>query len=219
MRAESLDAVIVATDDRRIAEVVKGFGGEAVMTRKSHPSGTDRIAEAVAGRRCDLVVNLQGDEPLLDSGDVDRAVEALQGRKDCAMSTLCRPLRDPEEIARPDVVKLVRAHDGVALYFSRCPIPFVRETGTRVRHWKHLGLYVYRTEALQKIVSWPVSSLERAEKLEQLRALEGGLRILAVEAKSESVGVDRPEDVARVEALLAKRRKGQKVRRGAGQPL
>jgi 3-deoxy-manno-octulosonate cytidylyltransferase (CMP-KDO synthetase) len=206
-QARSLGEVIVATDDPRIASVARGFC-RVEMTRADHPSGTDRIAE-VAGRcPCEAVVNIQGDEPLIDPAVIDAVAGALSQHE---MSTAATPLRDPAEYDNPNVVKVVADATGRALYFSRRTIPYLRDAASRPAteqlaafpFLKHLGLYGYRRATLLRLVQLPVSPLERAEKLEQLRALENGLAIAVVRVRHESVGVDVPEDVARVERILA----------------
>ena len=215
-RARRVDRVLVATDDARIAEAVRGFGGEAVMTSASHASGTDRLAEVVRGvMDAEIVVNVQGDEPLLDPDDVDLGVAALLEDKDLPLSTLSVPLRTAEEMLSPSVVKVVCDSRGDALYFSRSPIPFVRGEGADSRSAaaeavarglarKHVGLYVYRREALLRFASLPPAPLEVAEGLEQLRALHHGMRLRVVPREGESgPAVDTPEDLARVRELLA----------------
>lgn len=206
-QARRLAEVIVATDDARIARVAEGFC-RVEMTRSDHPSGTDRVAE-VAGRvDCDGVVNIQGDEPLVDPAAIDAVAAALE---EAEMSTAAAPLRQPEDLRNPNVVKVVVSRSGRALYFSRHPIPFVRDVAegsasevlARFGFLRHLGLYGYRRATLLRLVQWPVSALEAAEKLEQLRALENDVTIRVVEVATAGIGVDVPEDVARVEALLA----------------
>jgi len=207
--AKSLSEVIVATDDSRIAEVARKFC-RVEITSDQHPSGTDRIAEVVGRCDCDAAVNIQGDEPLIDPAVIDAVARALA---DAAMSTAATPLRDAAEYDNPNVVKVVVNAAGRALYFSRRTIPFVRDAASRpvaeqlaaFPFLKHLGLYGYRRDALLKLVRFPVGPLEAAEKLEQLRALENGLDIAVVRVFYESVGVDAPEDVGRVEKLLAAR--------------
>lgn len=204
--AKSLSEVIVATDDARIADVAKKFC-RVEMTSDKHPSGTDRIAEVVGRCACDAAVNIQGDEPLIDPAVVDAVARALDG---AAMSTAATPIRDAAEFDNPNVVKVVADAAGRALYFSRRTIPFVRDAASRpvaeqlaaFPFLKHLGLYGYRRETLLKLVKFPVSPLEAAEKLEQLRALENGIEIAVVRVDYDSVGVDVPDDVARVERLL-----------------
>lgn len=204
--ARSLKEVVVATDDPRIARVASAFG-RVEMTRADHPSGSDRIAEVAARLRCDAVVNIQGDEPLIDPAVIDRVAGALGGAE---MSTAATRLVDVEAFESPNVVKVVVSASGTALYFSRRTIPYVRDAASRSKveqlaafpFLKHLGIYGYRRETLLRLVAFPVSPLENAEKLEQLRALENGIPIAVVTVTYDSVGVDVPEDVARVEAIL-----------------
>jgi 3-deoxy-manno-octulosonate cytidylyltransferase (CMP-KDO synthetase) len=206
--ASSVARVIVATDDRRIADVVAAFGGEARMTSPSHESGTDRLAEVAASLDCDLIVNVQGDEPLLAPETIDAAVSAFaEATADRArpleMSTLRRAIVDAAELANPNVTKVVVDVDGFAMYFSRAPIPFTRPGQPPVTAWAHIGLYVYRRATLLRLASLPATAMERAEALEQLRALENGIRIKAVETAYHTIGVDTREDLERVRALLA----------------
>jgi 3-deoxy-manno-octulosonate cytidylyltransferase (CMP-KDO synthetase) len=208
-QAASLAEVIVATDDTRIWEVAQNFC-RAEMTDASHASGTDRIAEVAARYACDAVVNIQGDEPLIDPSVIDAVAGALAQAE---MSTAASPIGDPEDYENPNVVKVVVNAAGRALYFSRRAIPYLREAASRsVREQlaafpfsKHLGIYGYRRETLLRLVRLPVSPLEQAEKLEQLRALENGIPIAVVKVAYESVGVDVPADVKRVEAILKNR--------------
>ena len=205
-RAKSLSEVIVATDDTRIWEVAQNFC-RAEMTLPDHPSGSDRIAEIAARVACDGVVNIQGDEPLIDPAVIDAVAGALQGNE---MSTAATPIKNLSELDNPNVVKVVVNGAGRALYFSRRTIPYLREAASRpvseqlaaFPFLKHLGIYGFRRETLLRLVKFPVSPLENAEKLEQLRALENGIGIAVVQVDYDSVGVDVPEDVARVEALL-----------------
>ncbi len=205
-KARSLAEVIVATDDERIAEVARRFC-RVEMTRADHPSGSDRIAEVARRVECDAVVNIQGDEPLIDPAVVEAVAEALGGQE---MSTAATAIRTAEEFESPNVVKVVVSASGRALYFSRRTIPFVRDAASRSSaeqlaafpFLKHLGIYGFRRETLLRLVQFPVSPLENAEKLEQLRALENGIHIAVVQVNYDSVGVDVPEDVARVEAIL-----------------
>ncbi len=203
--ATSLSAVIVATDDERIAAVVRGFGGEAVMTRTDHPSGTDRIAEAIGSRAADLVVNIQGDEPLLDPALIDRLVEQMRTEADWDMGTAAAPITDEADRLSPSVVKVVWGARHQALYFSRSVIPFIRDAsdaGMAGLYWRHLGLYAYRAGFLRKLVAAPPCALELAEKLEQLRALHLGARMVVIETAETGIGVDTPADVARVEKMI-----------------
>ena len=201
----AIGEVLVATDDRRIVDAVESFGGKAVMTSDAHRSGTDRIAEALKGVEADLVVNVQGDEPLVPAQVLDELVAAMsRGRAD--MGTVAVPFsltqRDP---ADENAVKVVVDNDGYALYFSRLPIPFCRSGGQAVEPLLHWGVYAYQRKFLEQYVTWPCGRLEACEMLEQLRAIEHGARILVVEATTESVGVDVPEDVQVVEQLLRQR--------------
>ena len=209
--AKLLSDVIVATDDPRIAEKVHGFA-RVEMTRPEHPSGSDRIAEVAERSSCDAVVNVQGDEPLIDPAVIDAVAGALQ---DSEMSTAATRLLSAEEYENPNVVKVVVNTAGRALYFSRRTIPYLRDAASRsvseqlaaFAFLKHLGIYGYRRDTLLKLVRFPVSSLESAEKLEQLRALENGIPIAVVEVNYDSVGVDVPADVERVQAMLGSRPK------------
>jgi 3-deoxy-manno-octulosonate cytidylyltransferase (CMP-KDO synthetase) len=206
-KATALNEVIVATDDARIAEVAKKFC-RVEMTRADHPSGTDRIAEASARCTAEAIVNIQGDEPLIDPAVIDAVAGALAQNQ---MSTAATPIKNPDEYDNPNVVKVVVNAAGCALYFSRRTIPYLREAASPdgVRgplaafpFLKHLGIYGYRRETLLRLVQFPVSPLENAEKLEQLRALENGISIAVVKVNYDSVGVDTPEDVKRVEAVM-----------------
>jgi len=198
--------VIVATDDTRIWEVAQGFC-RAEMTAPDHPSGSDRIAEVAARCGCDAVVNIQGDEPLIDPKVIDAVAGALAQAE---MSTAATAIKTPDEYDNPNVVKVVVNAAGWALYFSRRTIPYLRDAASgsvseqlaAFPFLKHLGIYGYRRDALLRLVKFPVSPLERAEKLEQLRALENGIRIAVVKVDYDSVGVDVPADVKRVEGLL-----------------
>ncbi len=217
-RARRVDRVFVATEDERIAAAVRGFGGEAVMTSPDRATGTDRLAEAARSVGAEIVVNVQGDEPMIDPMWIDAAIEPLLADTRVAMATLSLPLRDVDEMLAPSVVKVVTDDAGDALYFSRSPIPYVRldPPGTpreaalaaldRGLARKHVGLYVYRRETLERFASLPPSSLERAEGLEQLRALQSGVRIRVVPLDGEGgVAVDTPQDLERVRELLAPR--------------
>jgi 3-deoxy-manno-octulosonate cytidylyltransferase (CMP-KDO synthetase) len=207
-QAASLQEVIVATDDTRIWEVVQGFC-RAEMTHPDHPSGTDRIAEVAQNLRCDGVINIQGDEPLIDPKVIDAVAGALAGAE---MSTAATRLVEEDEWESPNVVKVVVNGAGRALYFSRRAIPYVRNAATGEEQLaafpflKHIGIYGYRRQTLLRLVKFPVSPLEKAEKLEQLRALEHGIEIAVVRVEYESVGVDTPADAKRVEQLLKRGR-------------
>jgi len=205
-----VDRVVVATDDQRILGEVLGFGGEALMTSDRCHSGSDRIAETLDRIECDLIVNVQGDEPMMASETIDLAVEALERDPDCTVSTAATPLHDRAEWESPHVVKVVTDARAYALYFSRSPIPNHSRSGPDgakpgsrlVWGLKHLGLYVYRRQALLDFVSWPPSHLEQIEKLEQLRFLDHGYRIRVAETRYDSIGVDTPEELERVRTLL-----------------
>lgn len=212
LKAETLDEVLVATDDERIAAAVEGTGARAVMTASDLPSGTDRVAVAAAADEGDVVVNIQGDEPLIDPKLVDAVARALRDDREerFQMATAASPIRSAEELRATTVVKVVVAADGGALYFSRWPIPFRRdgEPDLSTGLWqRHIGIYAYRGDFLARLVSTPPCALELSEKLEQLRALWLGGRIAVVQTDEPGVGVDRPEDVPVVEALIARRAK------------
>ena len=198
--------VIVATDDIRIARAVEGFGGIVRMTRSSHRSGTERLAEVAESLTCDVVVNVQGDEPLLEPAMIEEAVGPLLADRSIEMGTLRRRIDDPSELSDPNMVKVVVDHDGFALYFSRAAIPFRREVRSGGAHgFRHIGLYAYRRSFLIRLAALPETPLERAEMLEQLRVLEHGYRIKVVETAFDSVGVDVPADLERVRRLLDRR--------------
>lgn len=209
-RAESaalVHAVIVATDDERIADAVRSFGGAALMTDPNHPSGTDRIAEVVRALPCSLVVNVQGDEPLIEPSTIDAAVAPMLSDTSLGMSTVSRPFTSRDEFSSPHVVKVVTNQFGDALYFSRAPIPASRPadvpaTGVPDGAAAHVGLYVYRRDTLLRIASTPPVQLERAESLEQLRALVHGIRIRVVATTHVAAGVDTPEDLERVRTMM-----------------
>ena len=201
----AVDRVIVATDDERIFRAVREFGGEVQMTRPDHATGTDRLAEVVARLETDLVVNVQGDEPLIDPRMIDQAVAPLRSDASIPMGTLMTPLSSLDEYLNPNVVKVVTDKQGFALYFSRAPIPHPRDVAADLAlsagepaAFKHIGLYVYRRDFLLKYAGMVPTYLETAEKLEQLRALENGYRIKVVETAFDSIGVDTPADLSKV---------------------
>jgi 3-deoxy-manno-octulosonate cytidylyltransferase (CMP-KDO synthetase) len=203
-QARYLSSVVVATDDERIAEAARGFGAPVRMTRADHISGTDRVAEAASAEIAELVVNIQGDEPLIDPTAIDAAILPLLHDPSIQMGTLKKRIEDAREIGDPNVVKVVTDRSGNAIYFSRSTIPFVRGGDSEaplVAHYKHIGLYIYRRDFLLGYSDLPVGPLERAERLEQLRALENGHSIRVVETEYESLGVDTPEDLERVSRL------------------
>jgi 3-deoxy-manno-octulosonate cytidylyltransferase (CMP-KDO synthetase) len=212
--ARLIGRVLVATDDERIAAAVRGFGGEAVLTSSDHASGTDRIAEVARRLDAEIVVNVQGDEPLLDPAGIDAVAEALAADPGLDISTLSLPLASVEEMLAPSVVKVVSDVRGDALYFSRSLIPYARAGGdaraaageaiARGLARRHVGLYGYRREALLRFAALPQDPLEQAEGLEQLRALRAGMRVRVVPVTGETgIAVDTPEDLERVRALLA----------------
>jgi 3-deoxy-manno-octulosonate cytidylyltransferase (CMP-KDO synthetase) len=201
MQARTLSEVLIATDDQRIFDAAVGFGAKVVMTRADHLSGTDRVSEAASTQECDIVVNIQGDEPLIDPAAIDLAAQALIDDPSLVMSTLKKCIDVPSEITNPNCVKVVTGFSGDAIYFSRCPIPYNR--GVNEAYYKHIGLYVYRKDFLLGYSAMPVGPLERAESLEQLRALENGHRIRVIETQYESLGVDTPEDLERVNQLIS----------------
>ncbi len=201
-QARCLSEVVVATDDERIAEAARGFGARAAMTRADHASGTDRAAEVAAADEATLVVNIQGDEPLIEPAAIDAAAEALLEDEAAPMASLMKRIEDDAEITNPNVVKVVVNNAWDAIYFSRSPLPYSRDGESR-ECFKHIGLYVYRREFLLGYSRLRVGPLERAERLEQLRAVENGYRIRMKETRYESLGVDTPEDLERAEARLA----------------
>jgi len=203
-RAERVSRIVVATDEASIKSAVEAFGGEAMLTRHDNRTGTDRVAEVASHLPAEIYVNVQGDEPLIDPGTIDALVSAMLEDESVQVSTPCTLISQSGDIMDPNVVKVVRDFDGNALYFSRAPIPWVRDTAETVaaQHWKHLGLYAFRRDALIEFPTLPPGDLERLEQLEQLRWLENGFRIRVVETSYDAVSVDVPADVARVEELL-----------------
>ncbi|MBI4688481.1 MAG: 3-deoxy-manno-octulosonate cytidylyltransferase [Nitrospirae bacterium] len=230
MHAESINNVLVATDDKRIFDAVNGFGGRAVMTSVSHASGTDRIAEAAMGIDCDIIVNVQGDEPFIKPQMIDDVVEALNNDNRASMSTLAKQTTDLEEIFSPNIVKVVFDSVWFAMYFSRAPIPYYRDEWIvqntehrtqntdsdilfklKTRHsslvtcyccYKHIGIYGYRKDILMRVAGMPEAGLEKIEKLEQLRALASGIRIKVKETSYDTFGIDIPEDLRKAEEWL-----------------
>lgn len=208
--AKRLDDVLVATDDERIAHVVESIGARYVMTRSDHPSGTDRIAEAVHGLAAEVIINIQGDEPLINPVLIDKLGDVF-AEPSLDMATAASPLTRAEEVLNPNIVKVVTDQTGCALYFSRAPIPFIRDVQLADavmadHYWRHIGIYAYRRGFLERMVSEPPCALECLEKLEQLRALNMGGRIKVLRVNEPGLGVDLPEDVARVEEAI--RREG-----------
>jgi len=202
--ARYLTHVVIATDDERIADAARSFGAPVRMTRADHASGTDRVAEVASAYTAELVVNIQGDEPLIDPDAIDAAILPLVHDPDIPMGTLKKRIEDPRETGDPNVVKVVTDRSDNAIYFSRSTIPYVREAGAQTpppAHYKHIGLYVYQRDFLLGYSELPVGPLEQAERLEQLRALENGYSIRVVETEYESLGVDTPADLERVSKL------------------
>jgi len=198
--ASSADAVMVATDDSRIFDAVSAAGFKAVMTRQDHPSGTDRVCEAVSGTDAEIVINVQGDEPLIPTSVIDELISLMKGHPELDLATVAVPaVRDN---MTENNVKVVFGNDRMALYFSRAPIPFLRSGGVEAPMWLHWGIYAYRRAALERFVSLPPGRLENCEKLEQLRALENGMKIYVLTSNLSSIGVDTPEDLVKAEAKI-----------------
>jgi len=207
-KAKALDKLVVATDDRRIADVAENCGVEAVMTSADHPSGTDRAAEAAGKYAADIIVNIQGDEPTIDPELINKLVNIMLAEKKWDMATAAAPINSFKEAEQPSICKVVFDADGQALYFSRCPIPFIREKTFSTQKkvfWRHIGLYLYRNKFLARFVAEPPCLLESAECLEQLRALYIGARIKVVQTSECGIGVDTPADIAAAEAALTRR--------------
>jgi len=194
-KSKFLEKVIVATDDKRIYNAVVDFGGNVEMTLSKHKSGTDRIGEIAKWLVCDIVVNIQGDEPFINPGNIDMAVKPLTENSKLNVSTLCFKIMDKNEIDNPNIVKVIFDKAGFVLYFSRNPIPYNRDNIKYINYYKHIGLYVYRREYLLKLIKLKQTPSEKAEQLEQLRILENGEKIKVVETKIDSVSVDTEEDL------------------------
>ncbi|MFA6078293.1 MAG: 3-deoxy-manno-octulosonate cytidylyltransferase [Candidatus Omnitrophota bacterium] len=209
-KAKALDDLVVACDDERIIKVVEGFGGKAVYTSPDQPSGTDRLAEVVNPMDINIAVNIQGDEPLVKPIMIDSLVMALKDEKKAQMATMIKKVEDDDELTNSNVVKVVVDKNGYAIYFSRYAIPYNRtgekEKEKRPTYYKHIGLYAFTKDFLFTFRNLPKSSLENAEKLEQLRALEYGYKIKTVETKFDTVGVDTPDDLKRAEEMLLRER-------------
>lgn len=201
---QKLDLILIATDDERIAEAARGFGAEVAMTSPEHPSGTDRIAEAVSHhRQVTHVINVQGDEPLIAPSLVDALAEAMLEDAELPMITAANPITEPDQMEDPNVVKVVLDVTGHSLYFSRSPLPYCRSHPEGLQPLRHMGIYGYRRDFLEEFVQWPPSTLEQAENLEQLRALENGARIRVLITEENSLGLDTPEQIPQIEELLA----------------
>ena len=207
-RARGLDEVVVATDDARIAHAVQAFGGKVCMTSPDCRSGSDRVREVAASLAADVYVNVQGDEPLLEASAIERLRDVFTEDASVQVATLCSRISE-EQARSPHQVKVIRDHAGNALYFSRAPLPFVRESGESTEFLGHVGIYAYRADALRGFASLPFSPLEQAEKLEQLRFLQAGIPVRVLEVPPMGVGVDTPEDLERVRAVVRKRRRAE----------
>ena len=212
-QSRSLGRVVVATDDDRIYHRVIEFGGEAVKTSPQHPSGTDRVAEAaniLGAKEADLIINIQGDQPVFEPGMVDEIVGPFRKDPDLMIGALVYPIRSQKELTNPSVVKVAMDKQGFALYFSRSPMPYVIANSPAPRYFKHIGPYAYRMGFLVKFTRMERGELERAESLEQLRALENGYKIKVVETKYDSQEVDTPEDLEKVRKIIS----GMEIRGG-----
>ena len=212
VKVRGASEVVVATDDARIIEAVESFGGRGMMTSPDHESGTDRIAEVARRLKTDLVVNLQGDEPMMNPRAIERAFEPFRSRPKTVMSTICTPLESEADFTSPNVVKVIIDRNGDAIYFSRAPIPHDRDGLGSFKPrgaagpFKHIGLYVYRRDFLLEISKLKPSELEKTEKLEQLRVMENGHKIQVVRVRWDSTGVDTPGDLKRVEKIMRRKR-------------
>jgi 3-deoxy-manno-octulosonate cytidylyltransferase (CMP-KDO synthetase) len=213
-QARYLTSVVIATDDERIRDAAYKFGARVVMTRDDHVSGTDRVAEAASSSDAHWIVNVQGDEPTLDPSAIDAAILGMLDQEEAhlaPMGTLKTAITRAEVVNDPNVVKVVTDHHGNAIYFSRSPIPHVRQAGDETVHYKHIGLYIYQRDFLLAYPDLPIGPLEKAERLEQLRALENGFKIRVVETDYDSLGVDTPEDWHHVTELFERSAKEQRV--------
>jgi 3-deoxy-manno-octulosonate cytidylyltransferase (CMP-KDO synthetase) len=202
-KIRGLDSVLIACDDQKILDEVAKFGGKAVLTRVNHPNGTSRIEEAVEKTDAEIVVNIQGDQPLLDCPAIESLADFLKKNPAVPMATLAIRSTDSAEYRNPNVVKLVQDASGQALYFSRSPVPFLRDSEMTPEFWKHIGVYGYRKDFLKKFVSWSSGRLEEIEKLDQLRVLERGYPIQVIETKQDFISVDTAEDLKQAERLLS----------------
>ena len=203
VKTKGIDEVIVATDDDRILSSVNKFGGKVVLTSPDHKTGTDRIVEVISGRSCDWVLNIQGDEPLLASSDLERLITKAKNTKGTKVATLVHKICDEVQLKDPNIVKVTLNKKNQALYFSRSLIPFQYNSKKKnIINWRHLGVYIFKRDFLINFYKWPQTFLEKTEKLEQLRILENGENILCVEAKKECVSVDVPKDIELVEKTL-----------------
>ncbi len=208
--ATKIDRVLVATDDERIASVVRSFGGEAVLTPSELPSGTDRVAAAAKDENADVVINLQGDEPFIKADLLDALAQVFEEHPEVQIATPIKRIESDHDLFDPNLVRVVKDKNGWALFFTRATIPYLRDIGDRTKwlnnfpFFKHVGVYAYRKDFLMKMTHWSQSLLEKAEKLEQLRVLENGGKIFTIETDYESVSVDTPEDLKRVNRIIEK---------------
>lgn len=205
-KSKLLDDLIVACDDERIKKVVEDFGGKAIITSRDHDSGTDRLTEIVQPLDVKIVINIQGDEPLIDPTIINHLTSALLDDSDCVMATVIKRIDNKEEIKDPNVVKVVIDRDDFVLYFSRAAIPYAGKTTKEDFYYKHIGLYGYTKDFLFTFKNLPESHLEKIERLEQLRVLEGGFKIKAIHTDLETIGVDTPEDIEKVEEIMRQRK-------------
>jgi 3-deoxy-manno-octulosonate cytidylyltransferase (CMP-KDO synthetase) len=203
-QCQELDEVLIACDHQEILKAAQGFGAKAVLTDPKHPSGSDRIAEAVKDLSTDIVVNIQGDEPFIDSRTIDALIALLKQDTKTQMGTVIKEITEEADLVNPNVVKCVIDAQGYALYFSRSPIPYHRQKSTGAKNYKHLGLYAYTKNFLMEFTRWPKGSLEAAEELEQLRALEHGVKIKTTKTNYESIAVDTPQDLQKAMAWFDK---------------
>jgi len=207
VQTPSIDEVLVATDDQRILDVVENFGAEAVLTSSEHKTGTDRIVEALSGRPCDWVLNIQGDEPLVSPVDLELLIKKAEDTKGTKGATLIFRITDEAILHDPNVVKVTLNQSGQALYFSRSMIPFPRSPQSRnFKIWRHLGVYLFKRDFLLQYNQWPRTPLEQTEQLEQLRILENGETLLCVEAENDAMAVDVPKDALLVEKLIQRQK-------------
>ena len=202
------DDVLIAVDEQKVYDAVVGFGGKAVMTAKNHPTGSDRIWEVAQKSDAEAIINIQGDEPFVKPEVIDSLIDAITSPSAPDMATVVVPCPRKEFENNPNMVKVVLTSDLHALYFSRSMIPFLRVGGTETETYRHWGIYAYRRPALERFVSLPEGKLEQCEKLEQLRALENGMRIKVIVTPYSSIGIDTPEELAKAEAFLASLQKG-----------
>ncbi len=206
-KSKLLNELIVAADDKKIVDAVKRFGGKALLTSKKHKSGTDRICEVIEKIHCDIAVNIQGDEPMIAPSNIDMAISPMIKDSSIDVSTLAIRIKDKNEISDPNNVKVVFDNEMRALYFSRSIIPFDRDCRREISYYKHIGLYVYRTDVLKKFKNLKQTRLEEAEKLEQLRFLENGFNIIVGLTNKNSTGIDTPEDLEKIKKILKKKNK------------